>query len=411
MDTTQEKIYEITAKPVVTSCLAGFNGTIFAYGQTSSGKTFTMQGAGLHDKNLRGITPRMVEDIFQTIEMTPETTEFLIQISITEIYKEKLRDLLDITQNNLKVRESATRGIYIDGVTEKYAATQEDVYAFMDAAYANRVVGHTNMNEGSSRSHLIVMISIYQNDKLVPNAKRSKLFLIDLAGSEKISKTGAQGDRLEEAKKINQSLSALGNVINALTDGKSSHIPYRNSVLTRMLQDSIGGNSKTTLIITCSPSEFNLAETISTLRFGERAKKIKNMAKINREMTVAELTNQLDKANRKIAHIEKKVKILEEFITSKGLPIPNYDGIGEDEEKKAAEKKEKKEAEKKEKKEKGEDEDDDEEEEEEEDSYEEEEEEGDKKSSLKLQIKENEKQAEMFEKIVSQYEERVGVEA
>ena len=132
------------------------------------------------------------------------------------------------------------------------------------------------------------------------------MFLVDLAGSEKISKTGAQGERLEEAKKINQSLSALGNVINALTDGKSSHIPYRNSVLTRMLQDSIGGNSKTTLIITCSPSEFNLAETISTLRFGERAKRIKNMARINREMTVAELTLQLDKANKKNAPPQRK---------------------------------------------------------------------------------------------------------
>ena len=407
MDTTQKAIYEITAKPVVMSCLAGFNGTIFAYGQTSSGKTFTMQGVGQVDKNLRGITPRMIEEIYQTIETTPETTEFLIQISVTEIYKEKLRDLLDVTQDNLKIRENPTRGIYVDGVTEKYVATQEDVFAFMDAAYGNRVVGHTNMNEGSSRSHLIVMISIYQNDKLIGNAKRSKLFLVDLAGSEKISKTGAQGDRLEEAKKINQSLSALGNVINALTDSKSGHIPYRNSVLTRMLQDSIGGNSKTTLIITCSPSEFNLAETISTLRFGERAKRIKNMAKINREMTVAELSNQLDKANKKITVLEKKVKFIEQYVESNGLPLPSYDEIGEEGEKKVAEKKEKEKIEKKKKKvEDGEDDEDD----DEANSYDSgnsEIDESDKKSTLKLQIKENEKQAEMFEKMVSQYEERV----
>lgn len=171
MDTSQQEIYEITAKPVVQSCLSGFNGTIFAYGQTSSGKTFTMQGANIYDEDLKGITPRMIEEIYQTIEGTPETTEFLIQVSITEIYKEKLRDLLDITQTNLKIRESATKGIYIDGVTEKYAATQEDVWGYMEAAYSNRAVGHTNMNEGSSRSHLIVMLSIYQNDKLVPNVK------------------------------------------------------------------------------------------------------------------------------------------------------------------------------------------------------------------------------------------------
>lgn len=171
--TAQQTVFEVTAKPVVTSCLAGFNGTIFAYGQTSSGKTFTMQGPSLHDKELKGLTPRMIEEIYNTIEMMPETTEFLIQLSITEIYKEKLRDLLDVTQTNLKIRESASKGIYIDGVTEKYAATQSDVWSIMESAYANRVVGHTNMNAGSSRSHLIVMLSIFQNDKLVQNVAPS----------------------------------------------------------------------------------------------------------------------------------------------------------------------------------------------------------------------------------------------
>lgn len=162
-------MYEVTAKPVVSSVLSGFNGTVFAYGQTSSGKTFTMQGPNTRDPEFKGLTPRMIEEIYQTIEMTPDTTEFLIQVSITEIYKEKLRDLLDITKDNLKVRESPSRGIYVDGVTEKYAATQDDVWSLMDVAYGNRAVGHTNMNEGSSRSHLIVMLSIYQNDKLVQN--------------------------------------------------------------------------------------------------------------------------------------------------------------------------------------------------------------------------------------------------
>jgi kinesin family protein 5 len=167
--TTQQQFYEGTAKPVVMSVLSGFNGTIFAYGQTGSGKTFTMQGPSIHDPELKGMTPRMIEEIYNSIESMPETTEFLIQISITEIYKEKLRDLLDVTQTNLKIRETPGKGIYVDGVTEKYAATQTDVWNIMEAAYANRVVGHTNMNAGSSRSHLIVMISIYQNDKLVPN--------------------------------------------------------------------------------------------------------------------------------------------------------------------------------------------------------------------------------------------------
>jgi kinesin family protein 5 len=130
-----------------------------------------MQGPSLHDKEMKGLTPRMIDELYSTIEMMPETTEFLIQLSITEIYKEKLRDLLDVTQTNLKIRESGSKGIYIDGVTEKYAATQSDVWSIMEHAYSNRVVGHTNMNAGSSRSHLIVMLSIYQNDKLVQNVE------------------------------------------------------------------------------------------------------------------------------------------------------------------------------------------------------------------------------------------------
>lgn len=195
-------------------------------------------------------------------------------------------------------------------------------------------------------------------------------------------------------------------MINALTDGKKAgHIPYRNSVLTRMLQDSLGGNSKTTLIITCSPSEFNLAETISTLRFGERAKKIKNMAKINREMTVAELSNQLDKANKKIEKLEKKTKFLEDFIGSKGLEVPAFD----DDLAEGIHKKKEKDKDKEERKKRK---DDDEGEEEDSDVVSssdegEEEEEIHSSSHLKEQIEVNEKQAELFEKIASQYEERV----
>lgn len=226
--------------------------------------------------------------------------------------------------------------------------------------------------------------------------------MIDLAGSEKISKTGAAGERLEEAKKINQSLSALGNVINALTDGKAAFIPYRNSVLTRMLQDSIGGNSKTTLIITCSPSEFNLQETIGTLRFGERAKKIKNMAKINREMTVAELTKELDRTNKKMAILEKKIKFLEEFIVSNNLEVPHFD---EDDEKPAQNKEDKKAKEKKQVDPKNEDDED--------EDYTPPSDEGsddedqDTNINLQLQIEHNEKQVELFQKIANQYEETV----
>lgn len=186
-------------------------------------------------------------------------------------------------------------------------------------------------------------------------------------------------------------------MINALTDGKSAHIPYRNSVLTRMLQDSIGGNSKTTLIITCSPSEFNLQETIGTLRFGERAKKIKNMAKINREMTVAELTRELDRTNKKMEKLDRKIKFLEEFIVSKNLELPHFD---EDDEKPPAEKREHK-------KPKNEADGQDEGDEEQEEMEQSDESEEENNTNLKMQIEHNEKQVEMFEKVALQYEERV----
>ena len=149
------------------------------------------------------------------------------------------------------------------------------------------------MNEESSRSHTIFQVKLTQKHMETEVIKRSNLFLVDLAGSEKVDKTGAQGQTLEEAKKINSSLSALGNVINALTDGKSTHIPYRDSKLTRILQESIGGNSRTSLIINCSPSSFNELETLSTLRFGTRAKSIKNSAHVNTELSTASLKNRI----------------------------------------------------------------------------------------------------------------------
>ena len=152
-----------------------------------------------------------------------------------------------------------------------------------------RAVAATNMNQESSRSHSIFVVTITQKNLESGSAKSGQLFLVDLAGSEKVGKTGASGQTLEEAKKINKSLSALGMVINALTDGKSTHIPYRDSKLTRILQESLGGNSRTTLIINCSPSSYNDAETVSTLRFGVRAKSIKNKAKVNAELSPAEM--------------------------------------------------------------------------------------------------------------------------
>lgn len=168
----------------------------------------------------------------------------------------------------------------------------------MEMASRTRAIASTNMNERSSRSHMLFILTISQNNTDDLSAKTGKLYLVDLAGSEKVGKTGAEGKLLDQAKKINASLAALGKVINSLTDGKSTHIPYRDSKLTRVLQESLGGNSKTSLIVTCSPHSNNIAETVSTLRFGVSAKKIKNKPKINKEFTVPELQNLLEKAEK-----------------------------------------------------------------------------------------------------------------
>jgi kinesin family protein 5 len=157
-------MYEGAAKPLINVLMSGFNVTVFAYGQTSSGKTFTMQGPDFHHPELKGITPRLIDEVFETMANDSTATEYSVKISIVEIYMERIRDLLDITKTNLKIRESAANGIYIDDVTEVYTSCADEVFENMDAAYANRAVGHTNMNEGSSRSHLIFLLHLYQKD-------------------------------------------------------------------------------------------------------------------------------------------------------------------------------------------------------------------------------------------------------
>ena len=306
-DAQQESVYNVSAKPIVEAVMQGFNGTVFAYGQTSSGKTFTMTGPDLQSSEFMGIIPRMILTVFNKIEIADPKIEFQVKVGYCEIYLEKIKDLLNPSKSNLKIHEDKTRGVHIADLTEAYAASGKEVYELMKIGTGNREVGFTQMNAGSSRSHSIFILTITQTNSDDYSAKTGKLYLVDLAGSEKVGKTGASGKRLEEAKNINKSLTMLGSVITALTDGKSMHIPYRDSKLTRVLQDSLGGNSKTSLIVTCSPSPFNEAETLSTLRFGVRAKSIKNKPKVNREYTIGELKLMLAKVNEEII---KKDKII-----------------------------------------------------------------------------------------------------
>lgn len=311
MASRQNDVFDYSIRPTVDDILNGYNGTVFAYGQTGAGKSYTMMGTGIEDEVGKGIIPRIVEQIFASIMSSASDIEYTVRVSYMEIYMERIRDLLMPQNDNLPVHEEKNRGVYVKGLLEVYVSSVEEVYEVMRRGGDARAVSATNMNAESSRSHSIFVITVSQKNVSTGSMKSGQLFLVDLAGSEKVGKTGASGQTLEEAKKINKSLSALGMVINSLTDGKSSHVPYRDSKLTRILQESLGGNSRTTLIINCSPSSYNDAETLSTLRFGMRAKSIKNKAKVNAELSPAELKAMLKKAQGQITTFEGYITSLE----------------------------------------------------------------------------------------------------
>lgn len=334
-DSTQEQVYSDLGRPMISQAMEGFNGTIFAYGQTGSGKSHSMTG---NDSD-KGIIPRINDDLWSCInknlKSSTSTTgdmKYMVTVSFLEIYNEVVKDLLNPSEKALKIRESPQLGIYVEGLCELIVRDSADVLKLIEQGNTVRRVAATNMNEQSSRSHSCFTIKLEQKTTTTSNNStvggnsngntvreqliKAKVNLVDLAGSERASKTGASGSTLKEGANINMSLMALGNVINALSgasEGGNSnlnstttkkHIPYRDSKLTRLLQESLGGNSATVMLAAISPADYNYEETVGTLKYAYRAKSIANAVVRNEDMSerlIKDLKNEIEQLKLQMA--------------------------------------------------------------------------------------------------------------
>jgi kinesin family protein 1 len=307
----QDNLHEDLGKPLLKNAFDGYNNCIFAYGQTGSGKSYSMMGYGAE----YGIIPKICQEMFERItEMQKDPNlSCTVEVSYLEIYNERVRDLLNpSTKGNLRVREHPSTGPYVEDLAKLVVGSFAEIEHLMDEGNKARTVAATNMNETSSRSHAVFTLTLTQKrhdvDMGMSGEKVAKISLVDLAGSERATSTGATGARLKEGAEINRSLSTLGRVIAALADlstgKKKTQVPYRDSILTWLLKDSLGGNSLTAMIAAISPADINFEETLSTLRYADSAKRIKNHAVVNEDPNarmIRELKEELDQLRKKLS--------------------------------------------------------------------------------------------------------------
>uniref|UniRef100_A0A8C3AIJ4 Kinesin family member 13B n=1 Tax=Cyclopterus lumpus TaxID=8103 RepID=A0A8C3AIJ4_CYCLU len=311
----QEVVFQCLGESLLHNAFQGYNACIFAYGQTGSGKSYTMMGSG----DQPGLIPRLCSALFERTQKEQREEEcFTVEVSYMEIYNEKVRDLLDPKggKQTLRVREHKVLGPYVDGLSRLAVASYKDIESLMSEGNKSRTVAATNMNEESSRSHGVFNIILTHTLKDLQSGtsgeKVSRLSLVDLAGSERAAKTGAAGERLKEGSNINKSLTTLGLVISALAEqgtakNKNKFVPYRDSVLTWLLKDCLGGNSRTAMVATVSPSADNYEETLSTLRYADRAKSIVNHAVVNEDPNariIRELREEVEKLRVQLTQAE-----------------------------------------------------------------------------------------------------------
>ncbi|XP_042509092.1 kinesin-like protein KIN-14Q isoform X2 [Macadamia integrifolia] len=312
----QAEVFEETA-PLATSVLDGYNVCIFAYGQTGSGKTFTMEGS----EEARGVNYRTLEELFRIIKDRQGLYRYEISVSVLEVYNEQIRDLLlpgsqsGASVKRLEIRQVAEGIHHVPGLVESHVNNMHEVWEVLKTGSSARAVGSTNANEHSSRSHCIHCVMVKGENLINGECTRSKLWLVDLAGSERIAKTDVQGERLKETQNINRSLSALGDVISALAT-KSPHIPFRNSKLTHLLQDSLGGDSKTLMFVQISPKENDLSETLCSLNFASRVRGIE-LGPAKKQLDGTELVKykqMVEKSKQDIKSKEVLIKKMEETV-------------------------------------------------------------------------------------------------